>query len=119
VEARRLPHGEANLSPLYQLHFRIINYAWWGIPALKFRGTLREVGQFHFTLDAEVGRVPLGRHYLLPIGRVWQVILSRRCYIKVCTECMLNVPKLFIIVRIPPLFTEDAPRRFICTSVKK
>ena len=92
VKARRFPHGEANVSPLYQLHFRIINYAWRGILALKLWDTLREVGQFHFPLNTVVGRVPLVRNYLLPIGRVWQVVLPRGRYIKVGTKCMLNVP---------------------------
>jgi hypothetical protein len=91
VEARGLRHCEAWVSPLYQLHIWVINDAWWGILALKLGGTLREVGQFHFPLHTEVGRVPLVRHHLLPIGSVWQVILPWARHIKVGTECMLYV----------------------------
>lgn len=119
MEARGLRHCEAWVSPLYQLHIWVINDAWWGILALKLGGTLREVGQFHFRLHTEVGRVPLCRHYLLPIGSVWQVILPWARHIKVGTECMLYLSYFFVIVRIPPVFTEDAPRRFIFARIKK
>ena len=113
MEARGLRHCEAWVPSLYQLHIWVIHYAWRGILALKLGGTLREVGQFDFRLHTEVGRVPLGRHYLLPIGGVWQVILPWARHIKVGIECMFYLSYLFVIVRIHPIFTKDAPRRFI------